>query len=186
MTLFAHSRGIIAAMLLALSASVVPAVAAPAAAAQPATVRLDYIHSGNALSEQYAMERVVIEPLPWPGDMRRIIDDTNRGNNLVEVVDAKSGELLYSRGFSTVFAEWASTEEAGKINRGFQESVRFPKPDQPVRVRILKRDERGAFSVVWTASVDTDAMDVVRKQAPAPVKPIGIRVNGPSKDKPTC
>jgi hypothetical protein len=185
-------------MMLALACSAgAPAVAAPVvaatasqaaasqAAAQPATVRVDYIHSGNALSEQYAMERVVIEPLPWPGDLRRAIDDTNRGNNLVEVVDATTGQLLYSRGFSTVFAEWASTEEAGKINRGFQESVRFPKPDKPVKVRILKRDERGAFSVVWTASVDTDAMDVVRKQAPlpAPVKPIGIRVNGASKEK---
>ena len=181
MTLFAHPRGFIAALMLALAACAAPAFAAPPA--QPATVRLDYIHSGNALNEQYAMERVVIEPLPWPGDMRRTIDNTNRGNNLVEVVDAASGALLYSRGFSTVFAEWASTEEAGKANRGFQESVRFPKPDKPVKVRILKRDERGAFSVVWTASVDTDAMDVVRKSAPAPVKPIGIRVNGPSKDK---
>ncbi|NGZ82687.1 IgA Peptidase M64 [Duganella aceris] len=159
------------------------AVTAPALAAQPATVRVDYLHSGNALDEHYAMERVVIEPLPWPGDLRATIDNTNRGNNLVEVVDAKSGALLYSRGFSTVFAEWRSTEEAGKINRGFQESVRFPKPDKPVRVRILKRDERGAFSVVWTADVDTDAMDVVRKQPPAPVKPLPIRVNGPSPDK---
>ncbi|MEV4783501.1 IgA Peptidase M64 [Burkholderia sp. LMU1-1-1.1] len=184
MSLFFHSRRFVSALILALSAGVVPALAAaPAPASQPATVRLDYIHSGNALNEQYAMERVVIEPLPWPGDMRRTIDDTNRGNNLVEVVDATSGKLLYSRGFSTVFAEWASTEEAGKTNRGFQESVRFPKPDKPVKVRILKRDERGAFSVVWTASVDTDAMDVVRKQASAPAKPIGIRVNGPSKDK---
>jgi hypothetical protein len=163
------------------------AVTAPAlaAAAQPATVRLDYLHSGNALNEQYAMERVVIEPLPWPGDMSRTIDDTNRGNNMVEVVDAKTGDLLYSRGFSTVFAEWRSTEEANHANRGFQESVRFPKPDRPVRVRILKRDDRNAFSVVWTADIDTDAMDVVRKQAPPPdlAKPIGIRVNGPSPDK---
>jgi hypothetical protein len=156
---------------------------APAMAAQPATVRLDYLHSGNALDEHYALERVVIEPLPWPGDMSRTIDDSNRGNNMVEVVDAKTGALLYSRGFSTVFAEWRSTEEAGRINRGFQESVRFPKPEQPVRVRILKRDERGAFSVVWTADVDTNAMDVVRKQAPAPAKPIAIRVNGPSPQK---
>jgi len=161
------------------------AFTAPALAAQPATVRLDYLHSGNALDEHYAMERVVIEPLPWPGDLRATIDDTNRGNNMVEVVDPKSGELLYSRGFSTIFAEWRSTEEAAKINRGFQESVRFPKPDKPVRVRILKRDERGAFSVVWSADVDTDAMDVVRKQPPLPasVKPIAIRVNGPSPDK---
>jgi len=164
-------------------AAFVTIAALPALAAQPATVRLDYLHSGNALDEHYAMERVVIEPLPWPGNLSQTIDNTNRGNNLVEVVDAKTGKLLYSRGFSTVFAEWRSTEEAARINRGFQESVRFPKPEAPVKVRILKRDERNLFSVVWTADVNPDAMDVIRKQPPAPVKPIGIRVNGPSEDK---
>jgi len=163
--------------LLALCAS------ASALAAQPATMRLDYLHSGNAQEEHYAVERVVVEPLPWPGSMAQTIDTTNRGNNLVEVTDAKTGKLLYSRGFSTVFAEWRSTEEAAHASRGFQESVRFPRPEQPVRVRILKRDDSNRFVPVWSADVDPNAMDVIRKQPPAPVKPIGIRVNGRSEDK---
>ena len=163
-------------LMLALAASAVQA-------AQPATVRVDYQHSGNALSDQYAIERVVIEPLPWPGNPAQALDHTDRGQNRVEVVDAKTGDLLYSRGFSTIFGEWRTTEEAGKINRAFQESVRFPKPDKPVRVRILKRDERNQFSVVWSVDVDTDAADVVRKQEPAPAKPIPIRVSGPSPAK---
>jgi len=154
-----------------------------ALAAQPATVRLDYIHSGNALSEQYAVERVLIEPLPWPGDMARPFDDTNRGVNRVEVADAKTGDLLYSRDFSTVFGEWKTTEEANKLSRGFHESVRFPKFDRPVRVRILKRDERNQFSVAWSVDVDAEAQDVVRAQGPAPAQPIPIRVNGPSPQK---
>ncbi|AXA92620.1 IgA Peptidase M64 [Massilia sp. YMA4] len=152
-------------------------------AAQPATVRVDYLHSGNALAESYALERVVIEPLPWPGDMSRTIDDTDRGINKVEVVDARTGQLLYSRGFSTIFGEWRSTEEANKATRAFGESVRFPKPDRPVKVRILKRDERSLFSIVWTADIDTDALDVVRKQPPAPAQPLPIRVSGPSPQK---
>lgn len=154
-----------------------------AQAAAPATVRLDYLHSGNALAEQYAIDRVVIEPLPWPGDLTQNLDTTDRGINRVEVVDAKTGALLYSRGFSTIFGEWRTTDEARTTSRGFQESVRFPKPDKPVRVRILKRDERNAFSIVWSVDLDTDATDVVRKQAPAPAKPIPIRVSGPSPDK---
>jgi len=159
------------------------ATAAAATSTQPATVRVDYLHSGNALVENYAMDRVVIEPLPWPGDMTRTIDDTDRGVNKVEVVDAKTGKLLYSRGFSTIFGEWKSTEEAAKASRGFGESVRFPKPAAPVKVRILKRDERNEFSIVWSVEVDTDALDVVRKQPPAPAKPIPLRVTGPSPQK---
>ncbi|MGO4469651.1 M64 family metallopeptidase, partial [Pseudoduganella sp. RAF53_2] len=166
-----------------LAATTLSTAASLACAAQPATVRVDYLHSGNALSENYAMERVVIEPLPWPGDMSRTIDTTNRGNNKVEVADAKTGKLLYTRTFSTVFGEWRTTDEASKASRGFSESVRFPKPEQPVKVRILKRDERNEFSVVWSTEVDTDVLDVVRKQEPAPAKPIPIRVSGPSEKK---
>jgi hypothetical protein len=154
-----------------------------AQAQQPATVRLDYTHSGNALSEQYAIERVLIEPLPWPGDLSQPFDNTNRGNNRLEVADAKTGDLLYSRDFSTVFGEWKTTEEANKLSRGFHESVRFPKPDRKVAVRILKRDERNAFSVAWSVEVDTNAQDVVRSQPPAPARPIPIRVGGPSPQK---
>jgi hypothetical protein len=150
---------------------------------QPATVRLDYTHSGNALSEQYAIERVLIEPLPWPGDLSQPFDNTNRGNNRLEVADAKTGDLLYSRDFSTVFGEWRTTEEANKLSRGFHESVRFPKPDRPVRVRILKRDERNEFSVAWSVEVDANAQEVVRSQPPAPAKPIPIKVSGPSPQK---
>ena len=159
------------------------AVQAWAAPQQPATIRLDYTHSGNALAEQYAIEGVLVEPLPWPGDVKRAFDDTNRGNNRVEVADAKTGELLYSRDFSTIFAEWKSTEEAGRISRAFHESVRFPKPERPVRVSILRRDERNQFSVAWSVEVDTDAPEVVRKQPPAPARPIPIKVSGPSPDK---
>jgi hypothetical protein len=166
-----------------LAAACLAALAASAGAAQPATVRVDYLHSGNALAESYALERVVIEPLPWPGAMDLTLDDTDRGINRVEVVDVKTGKLLYSRGFSTIFGEWRSTEEATKASRAFGESVRFPKPDRPVKVRILKRDERNAFSIVWTADIDTDAMDVVRKQPTAPAQPIPIRVSGPSPQK---
>ncbi|MGZ5199536.1 MAG: M64 family metallopeptidase [Telluria sp.] len=161
------------------------ALTAPLAQAhtQPATIRVDYTHSGNALSDQYALERVLVEPLPWPGDVNKPFDDTNRGQNRLEVADAKTGDLLYSRDFSTVFGEWKTTEEANKISRGFHESVRFPKPDRPVRVRILKRDDRNQFSVAWSVDIDTDAQDVIRKQPPAPAKPIPIRVSGPSPQK---
>jgi hypothetical protein len=164
------------AFALALGAGAVQAQA-------PATVRLDYNHSGNALSDHYAIERVVIEPLPWPGDLSQNFDNTNRGQNRVEVVDARNGDLLYSRDFSTIFGEWRTTEEANRISRGFQESVRFPKPDRPVRVRILKRDERNQFSVAWSVEVNADAPEVVKKQGPAPASPIPIRVSGPSPGK---
>ncbi len=153
------------------------------AQAAPQTMRLDYVHSGNALDESYALDQIVIEPLPWPGNAARPIDTTNRGSNLFEVVDPKTGDVLYSRGFSTIFGEWRTTEEARKLNRAFQESVRFPAPEKPVRVRILKRDERNAFSVVWSLDVDPAAQDIERKTGAAPAPLLKVRDNGSPERK---
>src|SRR5206468_6856147 len=43
----------------------------------PRTMRLDYYHSGNASQEMFSLDRVVVEPLGWPGNLRKTIDDTN-------------------------------------------------------------------------------------------------------------
>lgn len=167
----------------ALCTSALLAAAAAATTAAPATIRVDYLHSGNALTEHYAIERVLVEPLPWPGDLAHNLDPLERGSNRVEVVDAASGELLYSRGFSTVFGEWKTTDEANKLTRGFHESVRFPATGKPVKVRILKRDERNLFSVVWSVDVDADGRDVIKQQGAAPAPVLPIRVSGPSPNK---
>ncbi len=150
-------------------------------AEQTATLRVDYLHSGNAKSEHYALDRVVIEPLPWSGNLKKKLDLSNRGVNLFEVRDKQSGELLYSRGFSTVFGEWQSTAEAAKLDRGFQESVRFPKPERAVNLRILKRDEQNKFTPIWNVDIDPNAHDVVRTTTT--LKPIPIHVSGASADK---
>lgn len=152
-------------------------------AQQVATVRVDYHHSGNAKTEHFALDRVLIEPLPWPGNLNKNVDHTNRGVNLFEVRDKATGNLLYSRGFSTIFAEWQSTAEASKLERGFQESIRFPKPSKPVNIKILKRDTQNQFQTVWSVDIDTDAQDVVRKQAGSVLKPIPIHINGASSEK---
>jgi hypothetical protein len=38
------------------------------------TMRLDYYHTGDASQEVFSVDRVVIEPLPWPGDMAQAIE----------------------------------------------------------------------------------------------------------------
>ena len=70
-------------------------LALPALAAEPPpTLRVDIQHGGDANTETFALERIVVEPLPWPGNPALPIDDTNRGVNLLRVRDAASGELL--------------------------------------------------------------------------------------------
>lgn len=154
-----------------------------AAAAPPATLRVDIQHGGDARSEFHALERVVVEPLPWAGNPARPIDDTNRGTNLLRVLDEKSGELLYSRGYSTIFGEWRSTAEAEGLQRSFQESLRFPMPAGPVQVEVMARGAGNEFVPVWQVRVDPASPDVERAPARAPAAPIAIRRNGEPSGK---
>jgi hypothetical protein len=164
----------IRALALALAAALVPVLAT----ATPPTLRVDIQHSGDAKSEHFALERVVVEPLPWPGNPDRPIDDTNRGVNLFEVVDEASGKVVYSRGYATIFGEWRSTDDAATTQRSFQESLRFPMPDAPVTLRISSRDAANRFAPTWSVRLDPKALDVERVARPAPAKPIAIRDNG--------
>ena len=82
------------------------------AAAPPRTFRVDYFHTGNATEERFALDRLVLEPLPFPGRPDRPLDDTNLGKYLFEVRDLATQRLLYSRGFASIYGEWETTEEA--------------------------------------------------------------------------
>jgi len=149
-----------------------------AALAAPQTMRLDYYHTGNARQEMFSIDRVVIEPLPWPGDMNKTIDDTNLGKYFFEVRDSKTQRVLYSRGFASIFGEWETTDEAATMMRTFSESLRFPAPDSPVDIRLKKRDKNNAWTDVWSTSLDPKDMFVDRSRPPAPAPLIAIQKMG--------
>lgn len=152
-------------------------VAASEALAAPRTMRFDYYHSGNDKQELFSVDRVVIEPLEWPGNLGKSIDRTNLGKYLFEVKDV-NGRVLYSRGFASIYGEWETTDEAKKVNRTFHESVRFPAPEVPVKILIRKRDARNQFQDAWTADVDPKSTFVDTSSPPAPGALIEIEKSG--------
>ena len=143
-----------AALACAATASAGEQPRASSPSSVPRTIRVDYYHTGNATDERFSLDRIVVEPLPWPGNPSQPIDDTNRGKYFFEVADASSAQILYSRGFSSIYGEWETTGEAKAINRTFSESLRFPMPERPVRIVVKKRDARNAFTDVWRLTVD--------------------------------
>src|ERR1043166_6298249 len=149
-------------------------IAAISVMAAPQTMRLDYFHTGHAKHESFSMGQVIIEPLPWPGDISKSIDNTNLGKYFFEVRDEKTGRVLYSRGFASVYGEWETTDEANKIMRSFSESLRFPAPDAPVQIVLSKRDAKNNWREIWKTSVDPKDMFIDRSKprAPAPLIPI--------------
>ena len=165
------------------------AIAAPEAGFSsgeaPATWRLDYYHTGGPGTEVFAVDRVVVEPLPWPGHPSGYVDDSGTGLYRFQVRDA-AGALVYSRGFNSIFGEWETTAEAGEIHRTFHESLRFPalfgEPPALATVVIEKRGRDGAFQEVWRTVVDPG--DLFVDPSPPPRQELlEIERHGEPRDK---
>jgi len=137
------------------------------ASGAPRTLRIDYYHTGSSHEEWFSLDRIVLEPLEWPGNLNKVIDESQLGNYRFEVREKASGKLLYSRGFYSVFGEWKTTEEALHGNRTFSESLRFPYPEAAVEVSLEERDGSG-FHEVWKTVVDPKDKFIDRSRPPSP------------------
>lgn len=155
------------------------------ASAQPerwfedATMRFDFYHcGGGGRDECYFFDGIIREPY-WGGPVRYLVDTTMYGDQMFRIVDAASGELLYSRGYNTLFNEWLTTGEALSHARCMPESVVFPFPKIPVRIEIWRRDKAKRWQLgfsqdidpqkgfVRKASADCDVFDVMVSGEPS-------------------
>lgn len=107
-------------------------------------LRLDYFHSGNNEEDFYTFDELIEEPF-WGGSKVNLIDTIKYGNFMFFVFDLETNKLIYSRGYSTLFQEWQTTEEAKKISRTLSETLVFPYPKDSVRVEIHDRDKKNTF-----------------------------------------
>jgi hypothetical protein len=151
--------------LTAIAVSILLSCAAPAWSEAPGTMRVDYFHGGNNETEMFSLDQVVIEPLPWTGNMAQPIDATHRGKYLFEIVDPATGEIAWSRSFSSIYGEWETTGEARKIKRSFHESVRFPAQTGIFELVMKKRGEGNRFEEVWRVELDPADVLVHRESA---------------------
>jgi hypothetical protein len=119
-----------------------------------ATLRVDYFHTGTATEERVALDRARIEGA-WPGSRTQLVDTTNLGKYMVEVVELATNRLIYSRGFASIYGEWETTGEArDEIWRVFPEAVRLPEPRRPFQLRLRKRQADQSFREIWSVVID--------------------------------
>lgn len=144
----------------------------------PGTMRVDYFHGGNHDMEMFSLDQVVVEALPWTGNMSQPIDKTLRGKYLFEIVDPDSGAVAWSRSFSSIYGEWETTGESREINRSFHESVRFPAQDKIFELVIKKRGPGNAFSEVWRIALDPGDVLVHHERAAYAGQVVAIQYSG--------
>ncbi|PLW98406.1 MAG: peptidase M64 [Marinilabiliales bacterium] len=115
------------------------------------TLRLDYVHAGNHNSHVCYFDGFRIEPF-WGGTKSNLIDTMEYGNYFFKVFDKNSGELIYSRGYSSLFGEWQTTLESKEISRSFFESVVMPLPRNEAEIVLYYRNKKGNFEEMYRKS----------------------------------
>ena len=130
------------------------------------TLRMDYLHSGTK-------DTSVIEFLSWKAELYwggprvNLIADPIKGDYIIEVFEAATGVLLYANGYSSLFREWQTTEEAENGSRTFYESIIIPFPKKKVRIRLSERDKQQQFHVLFETLFDPFQSLLDRSDPPA-------------------
>jgi len=147
------------------------------------TLRIDYFHSGTATKEFISLDQAYEEGV-WAGSQTNLIDTLNLGKYLVKVFDGATNQLIYSRGYSNIYGEWETTEEAkNEVFRTFHESVLAPFPKKPVQVTIGKRDKWMHFQDIFSTVIDPASRFVNREKRGQEFKVTTLLENGPPHQK---
>ncbi|MDR2912687.1 MAG: IgA Peptidase M64 [Alistipes sp.] len=142
---------------------------------EPATLRFDYHHAGDATTEEYFFDELRREP-HWAGSRTTLIDDTGFGSQMFRIVDAATGQTIYSRTYCTLWNEWQFTAEAKQLRKSMPESVVFPLPKNEVRIEFHTRDRNGAWVKKYEQSIDPRSYFIA--QYPLRHETFDVEING--------
>jgi len=145
------------------------------------SLRLDYIHSGNDKIEFYAFKQFKKEKY-WGGSHSKMLETFEYGKYFVKVFDQKTNDLIYSRGYGSLFHEWSTTKESKEFNKSFEETVTMPFPKNKVVIKLYSRDK--SMSFVEKFKIDFDPLKTTYLRKNDDAKPvIDIHVTGLPESK---
>ncbi len=118
------------------------------------TLRIDYFHTGDAKSEIYSVDKIYRQGT-WAGNPAHLIQPFELGTYRVDVYDIASNTLIFTRGYSSIFAEYQTTGPAiDGVKKTCHESVLIPNPRKPVLFVIQKRDRQNILAPVFSQKID--------------------------------
>lgn len=133
------------------------------------TMRIDYYHTGSATNEVCAVDRIY-QVDRWAGNLNNCIDRFDNGAYYIKILDAMTGDLIFSKGFDSIFKEYKTTERGIKgINRTYHETALIPFPKKKIVFSLHMRKRDNSLEEVFREEIDPDSVDVIReeKQNPA-------------------
>lgn len=137
---------------------------------EDATMRVDYVHIGNAREEWIAIDRVYRTDI-WAGSRTHLVDTFNNGKYYAKVYRDGTDELIYSHGFNSIFGEYVTTGPAIKgQKRSFHESALIPWPKKPIRFVVERRQRDNTLVPVFQQRIDPDDVNIIRDVMPNDVR----------------
>jgi hypothetical protein len=130
-------------------------------------LRFDFMFAGDYQNTNVYPMGMKEEPF-WAGSSSSLIDPFGYGNFKYEVYDEKTDELIYSRGFNSLYQEWQTTPEAKTITRSFYEVITMPFPKSTVQLVLSRRKRDGSFAKLYKTKIDP-ANYFIRKEEPIEV-----------------
>lgn len=119
------------------------------------SMRVDFIFAGNADSENIYLEKIKKEPF-WGGTKTHLNDFFDYGEYKYEIIDLRSGKIIFKSGFCTLFEEWQTTVDAKNIDKSFQQTITFPYPQNPVKLKLYSRSWDGIFNEIFSLEINPD------------------------------
>ncbi|MBR5183335.1 MAG: peptidase M64 [Bacteroidales bacterium] len=142
------------------------------------TLRVDYIFSGDADSQQISVDELRSSE-GWYGRRANLGDLLLRGNGQVVMTDTLAQDTLYRTAFSTLFQEWQCTEEATKVRKSFENVFLLPMPKDVVDVTVTLTDTYGKECARLTHRVNPN--DILIRPVAAGAKWEYIQKGGDSR-----
>ena len=144
-------------------------------------LRFDYLMTGNSETAVVFPADIKKEKI-WGGSENNLVDEQGLGTFRFRVLDVKSEDLIFLKGFSPLFQEWQSTAEAKTSSRSFYQVLRFPFPKEAVRVEIDQRNRNGKFEKIYSKIIEPKDYFIINEN-PAPVKSKNILFSGEPSHK---
>ena len=121
---------------------------------EPKSLRIDFALSGDIHEQRAALQQLREEPV-WGGPVRNLIDPFEYGGYYIKVYDLETKNLIYSRGFNTLFEEWRTTDQALTEIQSWTNSISIPFPKAPIYFELLARERSdNQFRSLWTMNID--------------------------------
>jgi len=144
-------------------------------------LRIDLVFAGDAQKQEVFLDGMHKEPV-WGGPNINSTDQFNYGEYQYKVFN-RSGKVIFSKGFNSLFQEWRTTAEAKTSPRAFSGSYWIPFPKDSVTVVFYERlKNTGKYSELYKLTIDPND-NTINSEKENDFKITPVLVNGESSNK---